>query len=157
MDVTDYVMRLSRATRRQKRGRGQKGPIPRSAFRVLSFLLDRGPMRVGDLAESLGIRPASLSEQLDRMEKYGLIEKKKDEADLRAIRIILTDKGRAAHGRTSLYREERRRKLEAVLTEEERRHFIEISRKLIDFYESENPVEASRSAWRQAGEEEGKP
>ncbi len=151
MDITDYLVRLSRASRRHKKGRGHNGHIPRSVYRVLSLLLEKGSLRLGELAEGLDIRPASLSEQLDRMEKYGLIEKKKDESDLRVVLVSPTGKGREAYGKASLQRKERREKLERVLTEEERSFFIEITKKLIDFYESENPPESKETEGRRHG------
>jgi DNA-binding MarR family transcriptional regulator len=41
----------------------------------------------------MGVKPATITVMLTRMEKGGLIERKKDEQDQRVTRIFITEKG----------------------------------------------------------------
>ena len=46
------------------------------------------------LAESLDVSQASATGIVDRMEQRGIVERQRDEADRRVIRVALTDEGR---------------------------------------------------------------
>ena len=50
-----------------------------------------------ELADSLQIKPATLTIMLNRMGKAGLIERQPDEKDQRVSRIYVTAKGKQAH------------------------------------------------------------
>lgn len=47
------------------------------------------------LAERVGVDVSTMTKALQRLQSYGLIERKPDEEDTRAMRVFLTDKGRA--------------------------------------------------------------
>ncbi len=47
------------------------------------------------LARNAHVRPSSVSEVLERLEKSGLIERRRDQKDRRVLRVYLTDKGSA--------------------------------------------------------------
>ena len=47
-----------------------------------------------ELSQKLGIQPATITMMVRRMAKAGLIERRKDEDDLRISRVYLTDAGR---------------------------------------------------------------
>lgn len=47
-----------------------------------------------ELAEKLQIKPSTITVMLKRMEKEGIVERKKDELDQRIIRVYITEKGR---------------------------------------------------------------
>lgn len=49
-----------------------------------------------DLAQRLGIKPSSLTTMVGRMERAGVIERQKNEADQRSFHVYLTPKGRRA-------------------------------------------------------------
>ena len=51
-------------------------------------------MNVKDLSRELLLDSSSLTGHLDRMERAGLVVRKDDPDDRRAIRVFLTDKGR---------------------------------------------------------------
>lgn len=70
------------------------GPTP-SQRRVLSPLLD-GSRSAGDIADSLGIVPSSLTRQLAKLEGRGLIVRKVDTADRRRVVAKLTSRARRA-------------------------------------------------------------
>ncbi|PON12245.1 MarR family transcriptional regulator [Candidatus Entotheonella serta] len=63
-------------------------------FFILLCLWEREGMNVKEMAEQLCLDSSSLTGHLDRMERAGLVERQADPNDRRAIRIVLTDKGR---------------------------------------------------------------
>ena len=65
--------------------------------RILFMLLhhpDRVYSSQKEIAEFLGVRPATVAVSLRRMEAHGLLRKVQDEQDLRRNHIVLTEKGR---------------------------------------------------------------
>ncbi|NLA95950.1 MAG: MarR family transcriptional regulator [Clostridiaceae bacterium] len=138
-DTLDIIMRLARVTRRSHPAKSKGHHHSRSVFRALVILREAGAMRASDLAERLDIRPASLTEQLMKMEQHGLIRREKDPADMRVTLVTLTEKGSLELDRS---REERlawSEKLQKALTEEEHQQFAELAEKLIAFFEAELP------------------
>lgn len=57
----------------------------------------QGPSRAGDLATALHVTRPTMSKQLVRLERAGLIERHADAADRRASVIHLSSSGAAAH------------------------------------------------------------
>ena len=47
-----------------------------------------------NLAEALGVEPPTVTKMLQRMENAGLVDRRPDKVDRRAIRVHLTPKGR---------------------------------------------------------------
>jgi len=64
-----------------------------SHWRVLAVLHD-GECSVGGLAEKVLLNQPTMSKTLDKMEAEGLIERRRDEGDLRTVRVQLTELGR---------------------------------------------------------------
>ncbi len=52
-----------------------------------------------DLAEALGVEPPTVTKMLQRMESSGLVDRRPDTVDGRAIRVHLTPKGRRLEGK----------------------------------------------------------
>jgi DNA-binding MarR family transcriptional regulator len=57
---------------------------------------DGQPMR--DLAPRAGLDPTSLNWLVDQLEEKGFVERRRDDADRRLVRVWLTDEGRALVG-----------------------------------------------------------
>lgn len=136
-DTLDMIMRLTRASRRRKPLEAEGSRFSRSVFRAMVVLKKEGTMRASELAERLDIRPASLTEQLVRMEGQGLVRRERDPADRRVVQVMLTDEG---HRQLDRNREERlawSKKLQEALTEEEAGQFARLAEKLIAFFEAE--------------------
>jgi MarR family transcriptional regulator, organic hydroperoxide resistance regulator len=51
------------------------------------------PMRMGEIAETLGCLPSSITAIVDRLESAGLLRREADPDDRRAKRLLLTEKG----------------------------------------------------------------
>ncbi len=61
---------------------------------ILTCLWEKEGVNVKDLSKQLLLDSSSLTGHLDRMERAGLVARKDDPKDRRAIRVFLTDKGR---------------------------------------------------------------
>ena len=71
-------------------GRGLTMP----QLRLMSLLLQQDCRSVGELADVMGVRPATVTGLTDRLVRQRLIERQDDPADRRVVRIVLTDEGR---------------------------------------------------------------
>ena len=66
---------------------------------TLETLRMTGPLRLGELGRRLGITPSTLTRNLARLVDAGLVERRADERDARALSVELTENGvRAAEG-----------------------------------------------------------
>ena len=62
---------------------------------VLELLKEQEPMKPSELLPYLETTPAAITTLLDRMEKAGLVERRRDEKDRRIVWIHMTDLGRS--------------------------------------------------------------
>lgn len=60
---------------------------------VLMELLERGPQRVGEIAQSLGTDPSTVSRQVTALVEAGLVERRAHPADGRAHLLAATETG----------------------------------------------------------------
>ncbi len=105
-------------------------------MRILSLLKERGTVTQRLLADLLDRRPATLSVQLDDMEKLGYVKRVKRSDDKRNIDVSLTDDGLKV---AQVADNERKRIAEShfsILTEEERNTFARLLLKLEDTWEN---------------------
>lgn len=124
--------------RPQFHGEGPEGRGPnrkdakrrRGQARVLSMVALQEGINQKDLAFLLGIRPQTLGEMLQKLEERGLVERKKSEADGRAIEVTLTDEGRARAAEIAERRKLAAADMFAVLTDEEKEQLSNILDKL---------------------------
>jgi MarR family transcriptional regulator, organic hydroperoxide resistance regulator len=65
----------------------------------LALLSKNEGMKQAELARFAGVRPSSISEVVDRLERHGLIERRRDNSDHRVFRLYLTEKGREQNER----------------------------------------------------------
>ena len=63
---------------------------------AISLLTDDGPMGAAELADRLGIRSASATVLIDRLERAGHVERVRDAADRRRVTLTATGSARAA-------------------------------------------------------------
>ncbi len=71
--------------------------VPLAWFEVLAQLREfGGAARPNDVADAMGLPPSSLSRRFDRLEEEGWIVRNRhpDPADLRAVTVALTPRGR---------------------------------------------------------------
>ena len=74
---------------------GAVGDVDSAEGHMLSYVLRYGPCTVGTLADVFGIKGATLTGQLDRLEKRGLLERRLNPDDRRSFLVAVTPQGRA--------------------------------------------------------------
>lgn len=84
------------------------------------------------LAEEMHITAPSMSVNLQKMENAGLLIRKSDEADMRQIRLYLTDKGRAAAEKADREIALSEEKLVEALTRDEQKELKRLLIKILD-------------------------
>ncbi len=83
------------------------GELSAAQLSTLKMLMDSGPaigagassaagVRVGEIARNLGVKVPSATEQIIKLERAGLARREPDPEDSRAVRVRLTQAGRAA-------------------------------------------------------------
>lgn len=63
-------------------------------FRAMVVLASRGPQRLLDISQELGVNPSTGTRMCERLVSKGLIERERDDADRRQVRLSLTEVGR---------------------------------------------------------------
>lgn len=129
-NVFETVLSIARMMRR-KRHHGDSPARHGSGHRLLRVLKLEGSMSAKDLAQRLDIRPASLSESLDRLEEKEMIIRTQDENDKRKVIISLSGKALQKMAMRKEKRDELQEKLAIALTPEEQAEFIRLGNKLI--------------------------
>lgn len=115
--------------------------------RSLALLARNEGMKQADLARNAHVRPSSVSEVLERLEKSGLIERRRDQKDRRVLRVYLTDKGRAQNESNSARWYRFVGHLMEPLNEAEKESYLQILQKLqsqADLLESRLEADAAK-------------
>jgi DNA-binding MarR family transcriptional regulator len=99
--------------RRGDTSRVATGDLTLAQLSILITLLDRGPIRMTELAAHERVRTPTTTVAIRRLEKLGLVKRSRDPSDLRAVLVDITPKGLAVH-RESLAN--RRASLAAMLS-----------------------------------------
>ena len=103
---------------------------------LLHILKQNPSINQKDFAEKVHVRPQSLGEMLTKMEENGLIVRKKDPSDGRAIHVDLTPAGEAAE---PAHHEKVRKDIEAryaALTDEELAEYLRLTQKINETLEA---------------------
>jgi MarR family transcriptional regulator for hemolysin len=100
--ATPIGLQLARTARLVSRAFGAAlaeagGSVP--MFQVLSNLMNGERATQQELARSLDIEGPTLTRHLDGLERAGLVERRRDPNDRRAVQVELTDAGRELHTR----------------------------------------------------------
>jgi DNA-binding MarR family transcriptional regulator len=83
---------------RRLRARDQKckpGELTHGQIRALFTIDVRGEATAGELAKAADLSPASVSTMLDHLERDGIVERRRSDADRRVVVVTLTESGRA--------------------------------------------------------------
>src|SRR3954468_4237574 len=91
-------------------------------LRALVLVRGRGPLRLSDLAAELDIDTSTATRLVDRLVRKGLLSRKVEETDRRALRLSLTPAGRGLLRRMTEYRKRELRKVLAQLDDDDRTH-----------------------------------
>lgn len=104
---------------------------------VLHLVMDHDGIRTTELAELAGVRPASITDALNRLEKNGFVVREKNAVDSRVKRVYITHKTRKEIEIRTRFKRERNAKMLSCLTDEEAEMFLAACQKLCAFLESE--------------------
>lgn len=74
---------------------GAEGDVTLPQYRALVVLAGRGPQRVADLAEALGVNPSTATRMGDRLVRKRLVRRARAADDRRVVRVAITADGRA--------------------------------------------------------------
>ncbi len=109
----------------------QFGPLSRPQRRVLRLLRDGASLRVGELADQLGVTTAGTTRMLDKLEELGyVIRSRTSNSDQRQVYVSLSPAGKKAlEAADDVYLERVRLSLSG-LTETERAILEQLLRKL---------------------------
>ena len=112
------------------RRRSHEGELPGAELTTpqalaLRTIVREGPLRMGALAEALGVSVATASRTVDTLAARSLVRRQSDPADARAVRVCPTARGKREH---TARRDRFVRALDSLmeeLSEHERRQLVE--------------------------------
>lgn len=85
---------LTREKVRQSRTTGIGSALSSTDMWLIGYLSDHASVRLSDLAAWQAVDKSTITMQVKRLVKAGLVERAPDERDRRAVRVSLTDHGR---------------------------------------------------------------
>ena len=135
----DDVVTIAQALERWNSHLGRQfGPLSRPQRRTLGLLADhemqKETMRVGDLAEPLGLTTAGITRMLDTLEGLGYITRSRTpNTDQREVYVTMTDAGVQALQAANEVLLERVQMLVEHLDASERSEFMMLLRKMVLF------------------------
>ncbi len=98
-----------------------------------------------ELVRRLSVEPPTVTRALGRLQRAGLVTRRRDPADARALRVYLTASGRRLEGPVTRVWAELDARERAALTEEEQRVLCRVTRRLRDLLAPSPAVTRRRS------------
>ena len=105
--------------RRGDTNRGAAGDLTLAQLSILLTLLDRGPIRMTELAAHEHVRTPTTTVAIRRLEKLGLVKRSRDPSDLRAVLVDVTPRGLVQHRESLAARRAQLATLLSKLSEED--------------------------------------
>ncbi len=139
MTVGQLLAQVCRMSGHRLRGHMEKIGLHRGQGFALIHLWHNDGMSQRDLSRSMHISPASVTNMLQRMERDGWIERKRDETDQRVVRVYLTAKAEATRIQAKRAFREMEDELGSVYTEEEQSALKRLLTKLYEHYAPGDP------------------
>jgi len=79
------------------KGNAAGGELTLAQLSILLTLLEKGPIRMTDLAAHERVRTPTTTVAIRRLEKLGLVKRSRDPSDLRAVLVEVTPRGLIQH------------------------------------------------------------
>lgn len=117
--VLGALRRIIRATDRYSRHLNQSDGVTAPQLLILQTLESRKELTMGEIAREVSLGPGTVTSILDRLQKRGLIERRRGARDKRRVYARLTDAGRSMIHHTPLPLQEAFRERFARLREGE--------------------------------------
>lgn len=101
-----------------------------SDFAVLELLLHKGALPVNTIGEKVLLTSGSITTAVQRLEKKGLVRRERSEGDARVVLVHLTEAGLELIENAFALHAENLDELFAVFTDEERKQFASLMRRV---------------------------
>lgn len=145
------VSDVARLLRRNFNRRAQPLGLSQAQSRVLAYLSRREGVKQVTLADTLEIQPITLARSIDGLESLGLVERRPDPEDRRAVRLYLTEAAKPHLARMWELAAQTRAEALAGLSEETVAQVLEALRRM-----KSNLLEVERTACERE-EDENRP
>jgi DNA-binding MarR family transcriptional regulator len=120
------LAKVSRLVGGRMRAKLEKIGLPHAQGMILFHLWRQDGIAQNVLAQALHIRPPTATSTLQRMQRDGWVERRRDGKDQRIVRVHLTDKAKSLRKEANAMFIELDQELTSVLTDQERDMFMEI-------------------------------
>ncbi len=108
------------------------GEITHTQFHALLWLGHDGRLTMGELARRLAVTEKTITGLVDRMEREGHLQRERDAADRRVVRVLLTPKGIETFRQLDAEVEHNLASFLELLDPPDRQHLLRILQKLND-------------------------
>lgn len=98
-DLAGEFFALAHEVKRLANARYQGSGLSLARLMVLHELVDRGPIRIGSLSTCLNVAARTMTSTVDGLARDGLVERRPDPTDGRAVVVSLTEQGRRQYER----------------------------------------------------------
>ncbi|MFC5145500.1 MarR family winged helix-turn-helix transcriptional regulator [Streptomyces aureoversilis] len=135
VEVLGRIQRMQRVYDQHFKRLSDEFGVNVGEFDVLSTLRRSGPpytLSAGAFAKAAMVSPGAITNRLDRLEDKGLVERIRDRADRRSVRIRLTERGRTLIDEAMVAHLRDYDEILSVLTPEECQHIASGLRKLFE-------------------------
>jgi len=134
--ITTIVAWSTRNDVYQETMRRAKCSLPQGTVWLLGRLAKSGPTRLSEIAATLGVDNSTLTPQVQRLERDGLIVRKVDTRDRRAALLQVTRSGRAVLARLHRTRAEMFNEILAGWSERDRAQAAKVLNRLAEQLDS---------------------
>ncbi|WP_255303778.1 MarR family winged helix-turn-helix transcriptional regulator [Georgenia sp. 311] len=131
-DLSDSLMQAGRALRRRWWTALEEWDVSPHQARALRTVCVQGEARLSEIAAKLRIAPRSATEVVDSLEQRGLVERRPDPADRRAVLVVATDAGRETYAVTDHARHTAAAEFFGRLSDPEREQLATLLHRLLD-------------------------
>jgi len=128
--LSEAFWAVARELRHRSRETLAPWDIAPSHSRALGVLMLQGVMRLSELSEHLHIAPRSGTDVVDALQERGLVERRPDPDDRRAMLVSLTGEGRRVGAAIGSAREAETQRFFGLLSESDRADLARILRTL---------------------------
>jgi len=123
-DLQRILAKLITVVRRGDPNRASQPDLTMSQISILLTLLDSGPIRMTELAARERVRTPTTTVAIGRLEKLGLVKRRRDPSDMRAVLVEVTPQGQVQYQESLQARRTHLVDLLNRLSEEERAALI---------------------------------
>ncbi|MBU1050736.1 MarR family transcriptional regulator [Candidatus Bipolaricaulota bacterium] len=139
LTVGQLLSQVCRMTGHRVRGHMEKIGLHRGQGFALIHLWHQDGLPQRDLARSMHISPASVTTMLQRMERDGWVERRRDDVDQRIVRVFAADKAKRMRLEAKQVFQDIENELNSVYTPEEQVTLKHLLMKLHDRFNDETP------------------